>query len=567
MIPWLAAAALAAPASFYPGRGAARLDLDPDGRVHGMARTGDVLVHTTDPAALAALPEVAEVHLHKGGVARVVPAKGVDDVALSVALHDRPDVDWAHPNLYVTIKAESLPDDPYLPAQWHLQNTGQLGYNPGVDIHAADAWEITHGAGQLIAIIDEGVDLAQPDLRVTDGHDYVDDDESSQAVGDGAHGTACAGLAAAIGNNDLGTAGVAYEADVYAIRIIGATTLAETYDAFVEATDAGATVLSNSWGFVTDDCSVSDYGVVSQAVQYAEENGRGGLGSAVVFAAGNEDCDIENNAMLADPLVITVAAMNGFDVRESYSNYGASVDIAAPSGNMTTTDIVGSAGYNGYPGDNDYTNWFNGTSASTPVVSGVVALMFAANDRLTAAGARDALCDTAIKMDLEAGEWDDTGRSPYYGCGRVDAAAAVRAVANLGPPQIPASLAEEIPPDAAVLSWTDGADPDHDHVNYTIRWAFSTKPWPRTQVATDRTFADLTGQVADGDEIVWQVKAADQWGETEWSADQLTEVVAPPVAEVKAPEEQGGCDHSPVSPVWSGLLAGLAALASRRRVS
>src|SRR5689334_3213183 len=117
MVPWLAAAALAAPSSFYPGRGPERVALDPDGRVHGWARTGDVLVHADDPAALRAMPEVAAVIEKKDGVARVVPAKGVDDVALAVLLHERPDVAWAHPNLVVPIRAMALPNDPYLPAE------------------------------------------------------------------------------------------------------------------------------------------------------------------------------------------------------------------------------------------------------------------------------------------------------------------------------------------------------------------------------------------------------------------------------------------------------------------
>jgi subtilisin family serine protease len=559
MLLWLAGPAMAGTSAFYPGRGPEMIALDPDGTVQGLARTGEVLVHADDPASLASAPGVGAVVVLRGHVARITPVIGVDDVALSVALRQRPDVQWSHPDLRVRLETRSLPDDPYLADQWHLRNTGQQGFTPGVDIGASEAWDITHGAGEIVAILDSGVDLEHPDLSVIDGHDYVGDDDSSDAV-DEAHGTACAGLAVGIGNNGLGTAGVAYEGTAYAIRIVGNSTLSELYDGFAEAVDAGASVLSNSWGF-EDDCSgVPDYGVIEDAILYAEENGRGGKGAAVVFAAGNGNCDIQDNGMLAHPEVITVAAVNGFDVREGYSAFGAWVDIAAPSGGMYTTDMVGAAGYNGYPGDDDYTTWFNGTSASTPVVSGTVALMFASNARLTAADARDALCDTAVRLDLDGGAWDLTGWSPYYGCGRVHAGAAVRAVANLGPPEAAAGTVVEMAPESAFLTWDAASDPDGDALAYTIRWW--RDPDDVQEVETDRTWLDLTGEVADGDTVTWTIQAADLWGPGPESTEQVTAVVAPPPAPVA--EETGGCTHVSGGPGW---LAAAALLLRRRATS
>ena len=139
--------------SFHPGPGSELIPVDSDGRVNGWARTGEVLVHTTDPAAIASLPQVASVRKLRGEVVRVLPAPGVDDIDLANLLHERPDVGWAHPNFWVVLHDAGLPNDPYLPAEWHLENTGQLGYTPGVDIGASEAWEITHGAGQIVAIV------------------------------------------------------------------------------------------------------------------------------------------------------------------------------------------------------------------------------------------------------------------------------------------------------------------------------------------------------------------------------------------------------------------------------
>lgn len=554
----VASAAFAATPSFYPGEGPQRVALDPDGSVRGLARTGDLLVKADDPVALAALPEVAAVRVLRGRVARLVLRPGVDDVALAARLHDRDDVAWAHPNLRIRLRPASVPDDPYLASQWHLQNTGQLGFVPGVDIGAPEAWDLTTGAGQIVAILDSGVDLDHPDLLVLDGHDYVDQDESSDPT-DEAHGTACAGLAVGRGDNGLGTAGVAYDAQAYGIRLIGATTLQDLYDAFVEATDAGASVLSNSWGYEDDCAGVDAFGIVTEAFAYAEANGRGGLGSAVVFAVGNGNCDISEDLMLADPAVIGVAAVNGYDLREPYSSFGAWVDVAAPSGSMATTDLVGGAGYNGYPGDDDYTGWFSGTSASTPVVAGTLALMFAANERLTAADARDALCATAVRVDLEGGDYDVTGWSPYYGCGRIHAGAAVRAVANVGPPSVPVPTVDEVPPDAAVLAWDAATDPDGDHVSYVVRWWTGPDP---IRVETERTFLDLTGQVADGDVLSFEVRAVDPWGGGEWSKPHEVRVVTPPPP---PPPPETGCAHAGGPPAAIGLAA--LALARRRRLS
>lgn len=571
MLLWLSIAAHAGKPAFYPGLGPERVTLDADGTVRGLARTGEVLVRADDPSALASLPEIAAIRVLRGGVALVTPAPGVDDVALSVALWERSDVRWAHPDLVMPIRASSVPDDPYFGGQWHLQNTGQQGFTPGVDIGVSEAWEITRGAGQIVAILDSGIDLDHPDLRVIDGHDYVGDDESSDAEDD-AHGTACAGLAVGIGDNGVGTSGVAYEASAYALRIIGDSTLSDLYDAFVEAVDAGASVLSNSWGF-EDDCNgVADYGVVADAIDYADTVGRGGLGSAVVFAVGNANCDITGNAMLANPSVIGVAAVSGFDVREGYSSFGPWVDIAAPSGGMYTTDLVGSIGYNGYPGDDSYTTWFNGTSASTPVVAGVLALMFAANERLTPSAARDALCDTAIRVDLAGGAYDETGWSPYYGCGRVHADAAVRAVANVGPPDDPIpdepSDVSTLPPDAAVLSWSEPVDPDGDAVTHTLRWWFRDDSDNKTVVDTARAWVDLTGLVAEGDELSWQVRAADPWGETAWTSARTVVIEAPPppaAAAAPAPEATGGCAHGSSLPATGGWAVAALLAAIRRR--
>jgi len=117
------------------------------------------------------------------------------------------------------------PNDEYFPNQWHLHNTGQSGGTPGADINAPEAWEITTGDPNIvIAVIDSGVDSNHPDLvdNLAAGYDfYEDDDHADPSLKDSldAHGTCCAGLVAAEGNNSIGVTGVAYDSKIMPIRL------------------------------------------------------------------------------------------------------------------------------------------------------------------------------------------------------------------------------------------------------------------------------------------------------------------------------------------------------------
>ena len=553
--------------------------------------TGDVLIRFDGDPDPATQQRIAAAHgaqlEHLAGIWPVYALRGPkgDVATLADALTARSDVRWAYPDLVVQTELHGLPlDDTYADDLWHLENVGQIeGGLPGMDINVLPAWEITNGAGILIAIIDGGVeehvDLAtvQPGIDKLDG----DGDASPGAEQDNpAHGTVVAGVAGAIGNNGQGVAGVAWGAELLPVRLVGGgASLQQMYEAFVEATDRGAHVLNNSWGFNTEEpCEpISDLPPLNEAIAYARDVGRGGLGSVVVFSAGNSGCEQNDYPMLRDnDNVIAVGSITDRARKWGYSVWGNHVDIGAPSGGLGggggrpglwSTDMVGDVGFNGLGDDNEYTDRMGGTSGAAPVVSGTVALMLAANPRITEAEVRRVLCATANKVDPAGTTYDSTGWSPFYGCGRVDAGAAVVAVANqppTAPEWITADGAELVWTDAT-FAWTGGEDADGD----ALRWALELTPVDVVvplpldeqpvvlRAGLDTPTFSLRGlRWATG---TWEARvvASDLWGRGAWSESITFTLVDPPPPPA---EEAQGCQANTSTGSGSALAWALALL-------
>lgn len=340
---------------------------------------------------------------------------------------------YAQPNFVRLMKPMLIPNDPMFPQQWALRNTGQGGGTAGHDIRAAEAWDVTRGAANItIAIIDEGVDYTHPDLNVpgklVTGYDAVNRTNDPNPANDDAHGTACAGIAAAASGNGAGLSGVAPGCRIMGIRIAyGAgggwvTSDSKIADGINTAVARGADVLSNSWGGGSPSTPITN------AIRNARTAGRGGRGCVVCFAAGNDNSAVSYPGNLAE--VITVAACNEWGERKSTtsrdgetwwgSNFGPEVDVSAPGVHITTTDIRGNRGYNH---NGDYTTTFNGTSAATPHVAGVAALILSVNPNLRG---------TEVESLLRAST-DDIGQQGFdnfTGFGRINALKAVRSAAT-----------------------------------------------------------------------------------------------------------------------------------------
>ncbi len=317
---------------------------------------------------------------------------------------------------------QELTSDTYDHLQWSLANNQQLWGVDGADVMAPEAWGVSHGSDTItVAVIDEGLDLSHPDLaaKTLPGYDATDGTSGGGATGDDAHGTACAGVAAALTDNAIGVAGIAREAKVLPVRVgygdgSGGWVTQDSWlaDGIGWAVANGADVLSNSWG------GGSPATVITDAIAGAKTSGRGGLGSVVVFSAGNANGPVNYPATLST--VLAVGALSPCDERKAPascdgehwwgSNYGAELDLTAPGVHMYTTDIGGTAGYDG----GDYYYDFNGTSSAAPVVAGVAGLLLGLEPTLTATEVEARLLATAD--DLLAAGWD-----AETGYGRVNA--------------------------------------------------------------------------------------------------------------------------------------------------
>lgn len=368
----------------------------------------------------------------------------------------------AEPNFYYPdfCLLHLTPNDPLYSFQWALNNTGQLvstGSNimgdsasirgiPGSDMDVNTAWDFTTGTSIKIGIVDTGIDSTHPDLRANILFPGFDGNWNRYGVprDSGSHGTACAGIAAAKGNNTLGVAGGSFNSSVTSYKIFdangGATTVA-IGRAIDTAWKNGMDVLSNSWGGGTPSTTITD------PINRASTNGRGGLGCIVLFSSGNAGRNpVEFPSYLAS--VVCVGSSTTHDQKKAPGtgnqfwwggNYGedanGDIDVVAPTV-CYTTDVQGSGGYD----PTDYNAVFNGTSCSCPNAAGVAALILSVNTSQSGALVKERLmrgCDKIDNTDYSTtktyGKWN-----AYFGYGRVNAYNSVRMAAGVDvtPPSI-----------------------------------------------------------------------------------------------------------------------------------
>ncbi len=300
-----------------------------------------------------------------------------------------PNVEYVEVDRLNTIRL--TPNDTRYGEQW--------GYSGTYGIKANQAWDVTNGAGSVVAVLDTGI-TAHSDLaaNLLPGYDFINDttvsndgngrDNDPSDPGDWVsanqcggthaaqssswHGTHVAGTIAAVTNNAKGVAGVAYGAKIVPVRVLGTCGGydSDIADAIIWA--SGGTVSgvpANANPAEVINLSLGGSGACGSTTQ-AAINGAVSRGTTLVIAAGNDNTNVSNASPANCNNVIAVASTTSTGARSSFSNYGALIDIAAPGSNILSTLNSGTT----TPGAESYAS-YNGTSMATPHVAGVVALL------------------------------------------------------------------------------------------------------------------------------------------------------------------------------------------------
>jgi subtilisin family serine protease len=358
---------------------------------------------------------------------------GTDLTSAMKKLAELDEIEMVEPNYLAS--GSTIPNDPLYTQQWALNNTGQaesiggaLVGTPGVDINAEAAWDLQTGSEDVVVcILDTGVDTDHPEFagRIVPGYDFqFDDDDPNPIPGEngGAHGTCCAGIVGASGNNGIGVAGIAWETKIMPVKVLydNSGTWEIIASGITWAADNGADILSMS----IQGGSYST--TLNTAVDYAFS-----LGCTLLAAAGNWNLDLSLNPSYPGVFAntICIGALSPCGERTSPSscdgedwwgsNYGTALDFLAPGTRNYTTDITGTDGYDG----GDYYPFFNGTSSACPHAAGIAALMLAENPLLTNTQIRD-------RMQMSCVDIYNPGKDDESGWGRIDAYEAVLNATN-----------------------------------------------------------------------------------------------------------------------------------------
>jgi len=433
--------------------------------VTGYELAARVVVRADDGGALALAAGVLTGNAAKVGPAGAPgnPLRGfwlvecasiAQAASVAAALRTRPEIIEAYVDVQQPFALRNtLPTDPGFASQWSLHNT-TIAAN---DANLMPAWKAGFtGQNVIVAIVEQGWNITHPDLAAKFSTD------ASQVIAFSPdHGTSVAGIVGMIADNGIGGAGAAYGAGLSRLSI---GTSAINAAAFGFRNDLNF-VKNNSWGPPDNGVARKLTSVEAAAIEDAIANGRGGMGTIFVWAAGNGGTGVDRvdyDQYASNRRTVAVGAIDSQDRRSLYSEPGASLMLVAQSDyDLNSSGDVGVYSSSGVSG---YTSTFGGSSASSPLGSGVVALLLEANPALTWRDVQHVLIRTARKCKPDDASWGFNGAglntSEQFGFGAIDAGAAVT-LAQTWPP-----VAAEFVYDTGIIA--DGATiPDNNPIGLT----------------------------------------------------------------------------------------------------
>lgn len=498
---------------------------------------------------------------------------------IAARLNKDPSVEYAEPDR--RMRTLLTPNDTRFGEQWNLQNPAG-----GADLPTA--WDTTTGSGTItIAIIDTGlVSHADLDADILDGagrvvapgYDFVSEDSPgvfftandgdgrdadpsdpgdwiTAAEDDGTdpntgtfflgcgasdstwHGSHVAGIAAANGNNATGVAGIDWNAMILPVRVLGKCGgyVSDIADGIRWAAGLAvpgvpnninpADVLNLSLG-ASEACGVTEQAAIDAAVA---------AGAIVVVAAGNDSANL--NVAPGTPAncnnVITVAATRIDGGRAGYSNFGTTVEIAAPGGQQqqgmpndpngvlstvntgTTTPVT--------PGGDTYA-FYQGTSMATPHVSAVVSLMLSTNGSLNPTQVVQKLRATARTFPAGTGRDCTTATC---GAGIVDAAKAVASAANMTAPTANAVAPPDADPGATVMLNGSGSGANGASI-VSFAWGQTGGPPVAISGASSATASFMAPNAAANTMLTFELSVTDDGGLTGTNTVDVTINNVPP---------------------------------------
>jgi serine protease len=333
------------------------------------------------------------------------------------------------------------PNDTNYSSQWHY-------YDQGTSINVEPAWDKATGSGVVVAVLDTGyrphADLA---ANILPGYDMISDSfigndgdgrdsdaldpgdaTSANECGSGEsasssswHGTHVAGTIAAVTNNNSDVAGVAFDAKILPVRVLGKCGgyTSDITDGIIWAAGGSVSgVPSNPYPAQVINLSLGGSGSCSQTYTAAINSARAN-GATIVIAAGNSDINASNAVPANCAGIISVAATGPTGARAYYSNYGSVIDVAAPGGDMsfgTTSGVLSTLNTGTSGPGSDSLAYYQGTSMATPHIAGIAALLYEADPSATPDEIEAAIVDSAGPF---------LGTCSQCGSGIADASAAI----------------------------------------------------------------------------------------------------------------------------------------------